>query len=1018
MNSEELFTGERFVPGIDDDEITIEHYQRYQTILDLVKGKVVLDAACGEGYGTSIIGSVAQKVTGLDIDAGAVSRATEAYGNEKVSYMQGSIAEINLPDHSIDVLVSFETIEHVNAELQEQFVREAARVLKEDGLFIISSPNKAIYSDLFDYHNEYHVHELYKDEFVGKLKEEFPNVKLFNQYWEVTSIIDGDDKVGQLKYHRDVDKYTSDGKYFIALASKQDVTEFSIGSVYVKEDVTYRKNMLRIIQLQDEVDERNKHLAKLDAEIEMKDERILQLEKLAEQQGTQIEQQGAQIEQQGAQIESKEAEILILNKQVKDHAKIVYDKDVHIHNIENQIDYINLRYHKWMRLADSKPVRAVLFPKRVIRKAKNMLRDIKGVQKIRIPQFSEPKVSIVIPVYNQFDYTYQCVKSIVDTVKDVSYEIIIGDDMSTDKTKLIKKIMPGIRVNINETDHGFLMNCNRAANLAKGEYVMFLNNDTQVKEEWLSSLVELIEGDETIGMVGSKLVYPDGKLQEAGGIIWNDGSGWNYGRNQDPEAPEYNYVREVDYISGASIMIRRNLWDAIGGFDERYKPAYCEDSDLAFEVRKLGYKVKYQPKSVVVHFEGISNGTDLNSGLKKYQVENSRKFREKWKDVLAKHYNNSQNLFCARERNYGKKVVLFVDHYVPTFDKDAGSRTVFQYIKMFLKRGYIVKFIGDNYAKIEPYVSILEGMGVEVLYGSWYMTNIWDYLRENKNYIDYVFLNRPHISRKYIDFMKEEMTAKIMFYGSDLHYLRVAREAELNNDEEKREESIYWKIIEQDLLKKVDVAYYLSPVEKEEIHAFDPSIVVRNIKINVFETFRERINLDFETKEGLLFVGGFAHTPNIDAVVWFIEKVYPIVRKEKEIPFYVVGANPPDELVQIAKDGVILKGFVSDEELSKLYDECRLAIVPLRFGAGIKGKVIEALYYGIPLITTSIGAEGITDIENYALIEDDAEKLARLILDTYDDYAKLERMCAQSQNYVKEQFSEEAAWDVIKNDFS
>ena len=156
--------------------------------------------------------------------------------------------------------------------------------------------------------------------------------------------------------------------------------------------------------------------------------------------------------------------------------------------------------------------------------------------------------------------------------------------MSTDATKELSLYAENLVICRNKTNQGFLRNCNQAAKAARGKYVMFLNNDTQVTPGWLSSLVNLIESNPTIGMVGSSSCT-DGRLQEAGGIIWSDGSGWNYGRLDDPEKPEYNYVKDVDYISGAAILFSTDLWKQIGGFDELFAPAYCEDSDLAFEVK-------------------------------------------------------------------------------------------------------------------------------------------------------------------------------------------------------------------------------------------------------------------------------------------------------------------------------------------------------------------------------------------------------------------------------------------------
>lgn len=170
---------------------------------------------------------------------------------------------------------------------------------------------------------------------------------------------------------------------------------------------------------------------------------------------------------------------------------------------------------------------------------------------------------------------------------------------------------------------------------AFGDYLVFLNNDTEVRKGWLKALLDTFENNDDCGAVGCKLVYPDGKLQEAGGIIFSDGSGWNYGRGMDPNDPKFNFVREVDYCSGAALMVRKDLWDQIGGFDDRFAPAYYEDTDLCFEIRRRGYKVYYQPKSVVVHHEGVTAGTDITSGFKRYQLINREKFYEKWFKVIT-----------------------------------------------------------------------------------------------------------------------------------------------------------------------------------------------------------------------------------------------------------------------------------------------------------------------------------------------------------------------------------------------
>ncbi|MCL5029104.1 MAG: glycosyltransferase [Bacteroidetes bacterium] len=246
---------------------------------------------------------------------------------------------------------------------------------------------------------------------------------------------------------------------------------------------------------------------------------------------------------------------------------------------------------------------------------------------------ANPKISILVLCYNKLEYTEKCLKAIFDNTTYNNFEVIVVDNASVDDTpgyletygKLIKYVHA-------KKNLGFVGGNNLGAQFAEGEFLVFLNNDTEVQHNWLTHLYNTFVYYPNAGAAGSMLIYPDGKLQEAGGIIFQDMSGWNYGRKGDPLDSKFNFVREVDYCSGAALMVRRELFNKLNGFDERYSPAYCEDTDLCFGIRKLGYKVYYNPLSKVVHHEGATAGTDLNSGFKKYQVINAKKFKEKWAD--------------------------------------------------------------------------------------------------------------------------------------------------------------------------------------------------------------------------------------------------------------------------------------------------------------------------------------------------------------------------------------------------
>ena len=1171
MENKELFTGERFIPGIDDSKLEIEHYQRYLSVRNLVKDKVILDAACGEGYGSNMLASSARQVTGIDIDKETIERARKTYAScGNLQFMQGSIERLPIADGSVDAIISFETIEHVSEETQKKFLEEIKRVLKKDGFLVMSTPNKRIYSDLHNYKNEFHIKEFYHDEFVDFLKSKFQYVQMFNQAFQVTSVLTKCQEVdGEIAFYSKEKEYNQEGKYYIAVASDVNVDAESLASVYLNHSGEYEENIARIVELQNaeeernqqirkldeeasnagkmirrlqrEEEERNNHIKALDGMIEEKDREIQcksetisaqtemisalkvqmaqlkereeqlkeqeeslkereeqlkeQEESLKEREGQLKEWEERLKEQEGnetekaaiikQQLDMKEAQINSLQQTIRNkegHIELLleveraYEREKKSRSyrfakgIQRIVDFLlppDSRRRFFLRIllhAFRHPILMfhVMKPRRiknyficmrqegmagvrkryqqavemertymnpasqldlelveeVPKKGKTKELKIEDFEKIVLPVWDEPKVSIVIPVYNEFQYTYNCVKSIVKNSGNVSYEVIIANDCSTDITQEIEKAVENVRIITTKKNVRFLLNCNNAAKYAKGKYILFLNNDTQVQENWLSPLVSLIERDQKIGMVGSKLIYPDGLLQEAGGIVWKDASAWNFGNRKNTEDPEYNYVKEADYISGAAIMIRKELWEEIGGFDERFVPAYYEDTDLAFEVRKRGYKVMYQPLSRVVHFEGVSNGTDVQTGLKHYQQVNFERFYEKWKDVLeAEQEANGENVFTAKDRSNHKKHMLVVDHYVPHHDQDAGGKCTFMYLQTFVRMGFQVTFIGDNFYRHEPYTTELNQMGIEVLYGNYYYNNWQEWLKENGHYFDYIYLQRPHISIKYIDLVKQYSQAKIFYFAHDLHHIREYREYEMTKDPEKLASSQKWKEIEYELFEKADVGHVVGSFEQEKMQEVFPDKPIRNIPLYIYEENLTDINKDFATRNDILFVGGFGHSPNIDAVLWFAKDVYPrVLQKYPNMKWHVVGSKVPLKVQELASDNILIEGFLSDEALDKLYRECRLAVVPLRYGAGVKGKVVESAYYQIPLITTSIGAEGLSREEQFMVVEDDAAKMAEIICELYENYQELRAMSDNGIKFIQNHFTLQEAERVLRLD--
>lgn len=631
---------------------------------------------------------------------------------------------------------------------------------------------------------------------------------------------------------------------------------------------------------------------------------------------------------------------------------------------------------------------------------------------ISIPPTNAPLVSIIIPVYNNLAYTAACLNAICQSNSKVEYEIIIADDGSTDETKEWCCSVENLRYIATGQKQGFIATCNAAAQHAKGAFLHFLNNDTAVTAQWLDELLHTFNEFPGTGFVGSKLVYPDGLLQEAGGILWRDGSAWNFGRLKDPNSPGYNYAREVDYCSGASIVVPAQLFHDLGGFDSSYAPAYCEDSDLALKIRNLGYRVIYQPLSTVVHYEGKTGGTDLSSGVKSYQVANTEKLQKRWRRYLDKLEVNGRNVDRAKDRR-AKRRVLVLDHCTPTPDQDAGSVTVYNLLLLLREMDYQVTFIPeDNFLYMSDYTPQLQRVGIEALYAP-YCTSVREHLKDHGERYDLVFLIRPEVVRRNLKQIRELCpNAKVLYHTIDLHYLRMERDAYANQNTGKLHQAEAMKNTEFAAIRASDATI---------VHSTEELRILRSEglqeKLCVFPLILDTpgSKVGFGDRDGIVFIGGFQHPPNIDAVKFMAGEIMPLLRElVPGIKFHVIGSKPTQEIRSLACDDIIIHGFVKD--LSKELARRRVSVAPLRYGAGIKGKIGTAMAVGLPVVATSIAAEGMSlETGKNILVADNAGAFAEAVAALYSDESLWDKVSKNSVQFAEKEWGAEAAFEIFSD---
>lgn len=617
------------------------------------------------------------------------------------------------------------------------------------------------------------------------------------------------------------------------------------------------------------------------------------------------------------------------------------------------------------------------------------------------PVVENPMVSIVIPVHNKFEVTYNCLASLLLAPNQASFEVIIVDDGSTDRTVELASLVSGVTVLRNAESIGFVRSCNSGAAAMRGQYVMMLNNDTEVTSCWLDELLHVFQTFPAAGLVGSKLLYPDGKLQEAGGFIFRDQC-WNHGRGQNPNDPQYNYTRQADYISGAAIMLPRMLWEDLGGFADIFAPAYYEDTDLAMRVRQSGRQVYYCPFSEVIHFEGQSNGVSVTGGgIKRYQLVNEKKFRARWAQELL-HRPLAPDVKAVKDSSALFRV-LVIDSETPRPDTNAGSYAALQEMRLLQSLGGKLTFLPENLAYLGRYTEALQRSGIECVYAP-YCGSITNYIAERGREFDVIYITRYHVAQRYVDAIRREAPqARIMFCNADLHFLREIRAALVENNPSAMSAAMETRDSELEVMRKVDVTLSYTDAEAAVIlsHNLGSGRVMRNPW--VVET--KGSQAEFAARRDIAFLGGFGHPPNLDAVIFFIDDVMPKLRSALPgVRFMVYGAGVPDALRRKAASDVVLAGYVAD--VAEVYDSCRVFVAPLRSGAGIKGKVIGALAAGVPTVLSSVAAEGTGIAQGReAFVAESAAEWVEAICALYTDEARWTAMSESAAEFARGQYS-------------
>jgi len=740
-----------------------------------------------------------------------------------------------------------------------------------------------------------------------------------------------------------------------------------------------------------------------------------------------------------------------------------------------------------------------------------------------------PVVSIVIVTYKRTALEFLCLLSILRWASGVCYEVILSNNGNTEDNKYLMEHLKNITVLSHEENLGFVEGVNKGAAVARGDYLLLLNDDALLSYQTLESLLEVLQGQQQVGVVGAQIRTLDNHIQDAGGILWNNGVAAEYSKGRNPDIGDVNYQREVDYVSGACLMTRTKLFKGMGGFDEVFSPGYCEESDYCCRLRKAGFKIIYQPKAHLIHYEyGSSDPEYVNRLVEVHTAMLVNKHKDLfatqsfhpttpvayartttrccgrvlivedfvphsyYRSEIATFINNLRRrgffvtyyprfsgvddwqsvyelldedvevmlfesidelprMLSERPRFYdyfisssfsfdslrskhadpliGKRVIegrpldnellsymtnkrlLWIDWHIPEPDTNAGDYAVYSYCNAFKDLGYNICYVPNDPAFRKQDSSYIERFRQE----EW---EIWDFpwsfeqtIADLGHTIDLVVVARP-LAINYIDKIRAWSHAPIIYYCHDLHYLREQRRAQQNFGKIDIEQIEQLRLLEYSIIQKCDLTVTVSQFEKEELSRELPQA-----EVSVWPWFAPpKVTMrSYPTSPKYIdFIGGMQHTPNQDAIKWFVYDILPRIRKVlPDVQFNIIGSGVPEDIQKLHhKDNINVLGHVKEPSPFFLADT--VLVAPMRFGAGLKGKIAMAMQHGLPVITTTIGAEGmgLTNFKNVRVV-DDPQQFAEAVIEVMQEPMIWEELSRNSLEYARKHWSLESVQNQL-----